>query len=77
MSISQKFDYIPEEIPQESAEEKQARENRLKIAEYKHNLAATDYIAIKIAEGAATADEYAEELAHRRYWRSEINRLEG
>ena len=76
MSISQKFDYIPEEIPQETAEEKQARENRLTIARYKANLAATDYIAIKIAEGAATADEYAEELAHRRYWRSEINRLE-
>ena len=27
--------------------------------------------------GAATPEEYAEELAHRRYWRSEINRLEG
>ena len=72
MSISQKFD----DIPQETAEERQARENRLTIARYKANLAATDYIAIKIAEGAATAEEYAEELAHRRYWRSEINRLE-
>ena len=77
MSISQKFDYIPEEILQETAEEKQARENRLTIARYKANLAATDYIAIKLAEGAATPEEYAEELAHRRYWRSEINRLEG
>lgn len=74
MSTLQSYDYVE---PQETEEEKQARENRLKIAEYKHNLAATDYIAIKIAEGAATADEYAEELAHRRYWRSEINRLEG
>ena len=61
----------------ETAEEKQARENRLLIAKYKGDLAATDYIAIKIAEGAATAEEYAEELTHRRYWRSEINRLEG
>ena len=74
MNTSQNFEYNE---PQESAEEKQARENRLTIARYKANLAATDYIAIKLAEGAATADEYAEELAHRRYWRSEINRLEG
>lgn len=46
------------------------------ISELKAKLAATDYIAAKIAEGAATPEEYAEELAHRRYWRSEINRLE-
>ena len=73
MSTLQNDEFIIEE----TAEEKQARERRLKIAEYKGNLAATDYIAIKIAEGAATPEEYAEELAHRRYWRSEINRLEG
>ena len=73
MSTSQSYDEI---IPQETAEEQQARENRLTIARYKANLAATDYIAIKIADGAAIPDEYAEELAHRRYWRSEINRLE-
>ena len=74
MNTSQNsYDFIPEETP----EEKLARENRLLIAKYKGNLAATDYIAIKIAEGAATPEEYVEELAHRRYWRSEINRLEG
>ena len=72
MSISQNFDYTLEE----TAEEKQARENRLKIAEYKHNLAVTDYIAIKIAEGVATKEEYSEQIAQRAFWRTKINELE-
>ena len=72
MSISQNFD----EIPQETKEERQARENRLKIAEYKHNLAVTDYIAIKIAEGVATKEEYSEQIAQRAFWRTKINELE-
>lgn len=46
------------------------------IAELKSKLAATDYIAAKIAEGAATREEYAEELAERASWRSRINELE-
>ena len=46
------------------------------IAKLKAQLAATDYIAAKLAEGAATKEEYAEELAHRAYWRSRINELE-
>ena len=46
------------------------------IAELKAKLAATDYIAAKIAEGAATREEYAEELAERASWRSRINELE-
>lgn len=46
------------------------------IAELKAKLAATDYIAAKIAEGAATREEYAEELVERASWRSRINKLE-
>lgn len=46
------------------------------IADLKHKLAATDYIAAKIAEGAATREEYAEELAERAAWRARINELE-
>ena len=46
------------------------------IAELKAKLAATDYIAAKLAEGAATREDYAEEIAHRAQWRAEINRLE-
>ena len=72
MSILQNSDYTFEE----TAEEKQARENRLKIAEYKHNLAVTDYIAIKIAEGVATKEEYSEQIAQRAIWRTKINELE-
>lgn len=74
MSTSQNYDdFIPEETP----EEKQARENRLEIADLKHKLAATDYIAAKIAEGAATREEYAEQIAQRADWRTRVNELEG
>lgn len=72
MSTSRSFKYMHEE----TAEEQQARENRLKIAEYKHNLAVTDYIAIKIAEGVATKEEYSEQIAQRAIWRTKINELE-
>lgn len=46
------------------------------ISLLKHNLAETDYIAAKIAEGAATREEYAEELVERAAWRARINELE-
>lgn len=47
----------------------------IRINELKQKLADTDYIACKIAEGVATADEYAEMIAQRQAWRKEINRL--
>ena len=36
----------------------------------------TDYVAAKIAEGAATKEEYAAVLAQRSTWRREINEAE-
>lgn len=48
---------------------------QIQIAELKKKLADTDYIACKIAEGVATADEYAEMIAQRQAWRNEINEL--
>lgn len=61
------------EIPQPTEEElKQAR-----ISELKAKLSDTDYIVIKIAEGEATQEDYAEVLANRKSWREEINELEG
>lgn len=51
--------------------------NAIRIQELKAKLAATDYIVIKIAEGAATREEYEEVLEQRESWRSEINELEG
>ena len=63
-----------------TAEEKASELKRIaaaqEIAELKAKLAATDYISAKIAEGAATREEYAEELAERASWRSRINELE-
>ena len=47
-----------------------------KITQLKRQLSLTDYAVIKIAEGAATKEEYAELIAQRRQWRQEINNLE-
>ena len=46
------------------------------IATLKRKLAETDYAVIKIAEGAATAEDYADLIAQRQAWRAEINALE-
>ena len=45
------------------------------ITRIKSMLAATDYIAAKIAEGASDRDEYEEELTQRAAWRARINEL--
>ncbi len=47
-----------------------------RISELRAKLAATDYIAAKLAEGAATREEYADKLTERQSWRDEINELE-
>jgi len=62
--------------PEKSAEEKAKEEKEQRIAELKRLLANTDYAVIKIAEGEATKEEYAETLANRKAWREEINDLE-
>lgn len=54
--------------PEPTAEEK--------IADLKAKLAETDYIVIKIAEGAATFEEYADVIDQRQAWREQINELE-
>ena len=56
--------------------EKTSEEAIEKIRILKKNLAETDYIAAKIAEGAATAADYAEKIAQRNAWRKEISELE-
>ena len=43
------------------------------ILRFKEQLVATDYIALKLAEGAATQDEYAEQIASRQALRDTIN----
>ena len=47
-----------------------------RISELHAKLSATDYIAAKIAEGAATREEYADKISERQGWRDEINELE-
>ena len=47
------------------------------IAALKRKLSETDYAVIKIAEGAATAADYADLIVQRQTWRAEINDLEG
>ncbi|MBO6281515.1 MAG: hypothetical protein J6N49_03170 [Alphaproteobacteria bacterium] len=46
---------------------KQARINELKQL-----LADTDYVVIKIAEGSATKEDYADVIEQRKAWREEI-----
>ena len=46
-----------------------------RIAELKRLLSETDYVAAKIAEGAATREEYESVLSQRQRWRDEINEL--
>ena len=43
----------------------------------KAQLVATDYAIIKIAEGTATTEDYADIIAQRQAWRAEINQLGG
>ena len=69
------------EIHEQQEEERLAAltpEQRAKerIAVLKRELADTDYIAVKIAEGSATVQDYAEMIAQRQAWRQEINTLE-
>lgn len=60
------------EIPQPSQEKLNAQE----VAQFKQYLSSTDYVVIKIAEGVATAEEYAEVLAERAKARERINELQ-
>ena len=52
------------------------QETAQQIAALKAQLTATDYQAIKYAEGWLTAAEYEPVKAQRQAWRDEVNRLE-
>lgn len=51
------------------------KEINRQINEYKRRLNNTDYMAIKFAEGAITAEEYASMKAQREAWRANIRYL--
>lgn len=59
-----------------TAAELRKREIDARIAELKRLLSASDYKAIKYAEGLISAEDYAETKAERQAWRDEINALE-
>lgn len=59
-------------IPEPTDEEKRQKE----ISILKQKLADSDYAIIKIAEGAATREEYADIIKQRAEWRTQINELE-
>jgi hypothetical protein len=61
---------IYERIPDDILKQK-------RIDELKRMLSDTDYVVLKIAEGVATPEEYADVIANRKEWRKEINTLEG
>ena len=61
---------------EEKAPERARISAAFEIAALKKKLADTDYISAKIAEGAATKEEYADKLAERAGWRARINELE-
>lgn len=65
-----------EKIPEKTEKEKTLEEKQTQIALLKSKLASTDYVAAKLAEGAATREEYADVLNERQSWRDEINALE-
>lgn len=50
--------------------------NEIEVINLKQYLKDTDYIIIKIAEGVATAEEYADVIALRQQSRARINELE-
>ncbi len=56
-------------------EEKKAEENAAILARCRLRLAETDYIGIKIAEGSATKEEYADIIAQREEWRETIRSI--
>lgn len=72
----EQFDSETYVAPYEPTAAELARQEKLsEIAHLKRQLQETDYCVIKIAEGAATIEEYADVIAQRQTWRARINEL--
>jgi hypothetical protein len=56
--------------------EKAEEERVATIADLKKKLADSDYVVLKIAEGAATHEEYAAKIAERQAWRNRVEELD-
>ena len=66
-------DYLPKLVSQDLTTKE---ELELEIEELKQYLQETDYVVIKIAEGVATTDEYADIITKRQETREKINELQ-
>jgi hypothetical protein len=76
VKVKDKVVDINTETTLEEIQKLTAEYRAIKIEELKQKLADTDYVIIKIAEGSATAEEYADVIKERKAWREEINKLE-
>lgn len=70
---SQYVEMTPEEI--EAIKPSPEEERQIELESCYQYLRDTDYVACKIAEGVATAEDYAEVLAKRQGTRQRINEL--
>ena len=70
------FTYPKELCPHKSERDKQIEAWNREIFELKEELNATDYKAIKYAEGVMTDEEYQQTGIQRQAWRKRINELE-
>ena len=70
------FTYPKELCPHKSERDKQTEAWNREIFELKEELNATDYKALKYAEGVMTDEEYQQTGIQRQAWRKRINELE-
>lgn len=68
--------YLKDNCPMKSETDLQKDAYREEITTLKKQLSATDYKAIKYAEGVLTDEEYQETGIQRQVWRARINELE-
>lgn len=70
------MEWIMVKIPEKTAEEKALEAAQEEYDTLKRYLTETDYVVVKIAEGAATKEEYADILEEREKARERIRELE-
>lgn len=70
------LEWIMVKVPEKTAEELALESAKSELEEKKRFLNETDYVVIKIAEGSATKEEYAEVLAEREKARERVRELE-
>lgn len=68
--------FIRDATAEEQAEAQAPIPTEMQIQALKNELAAYDYIGVKLAMGVATREEYAEEIAHTETLRQRIRALE-